>query len=583
MSLEKNRKGLYQLDELVRNASEEYLHDLLDSYIVVTEKLDAARIVFEFTNKGVQIWRKDDRTPMSVIDRTLMKYYEKAIDHITRIADSVFPPDGTKFGCYYFTDSALKLGWYSRAPKNNIVLTDVRMMKDGIEQIFDDSATLHHWASELHVEPMPHIFVGVLNDSQKKRIIELSRMTSHELEQTLDGKTFSEHLINTLNPNAGSSFLRKEGVFNVDALIFRFKRGNGKVVTAKAMDDAFQRLSQYNEPKEDRVPNDLYSIALMEICAFAAERGLENYTLRERTTDFRYLELICALFNDFIEANIDRYEGVDFSEPEFMRTNDFDMNSRFIDNVRTLQFIKSSRTFEQLFKIMLAGLRKKRRRPYGLMTQRMVSEINLLIDAIREKCEPPITEGFMDFATFRVFRDDVMPPIEFEQDEVYADTPEEKKILFTRKQFFTTDIDQLMRNECMTGKIMCVMFPDVNAMSITNDCVDDQIAAASEALPKEASICCARSEEELIDLIEDQKKDAVVRTILCETDDVPAVTGLFPWAEVRDIGRLDTEAECVSCIERDDFSRFKKICPPCTSKLFMRIQSRYNGPVQYNV
>ena len=583
MSLEKNKKGLYHLDELVRNASEEYLHDLLDSHIVVTEKLDAARILFEFTDDGVHIWRKDDRTPMSIIDRTLMRYYEKAIDHITRISDSVNVPKGTKFGCYYFTDSALKLGWYSRAPKNNIVLTDVRMILDGVEQIFDDPQTLKKWAGELAIEPMPHIFIGRLNDSQKKRIIELAKMTPHDLENALDGKTFSEKLINILNPDAGSSFLRKHGVYNVDALIFRFKTDKGKTVTAKSIDDAFQRLSFYNQPKEDRIPSDLYSIALMEICAFVTEKGLEDYTLKERTTDFRYLELVCMMFNDFIEANMERYDGVDFSEPEFMKSNDFEMNSRFIENEKTLKFIKSSRTFEQLFKIMLAGMRKKRRRPYGLMTQRMVSEINLLIDAIQEKVQPPVVEGFMDFATFRVFRDDNMQPVVFEPDTVYADMPEVKNILFARRQFFTSEMDAIAKNECGKNRLMCVMFPDNESLVFPFECVEDQVSSASESLPKEVSIACVRTEEELLETIEDQKKDCEVGTIMCETDDMEYLQNLFPWAEIIDIGRLTSEDNIVSCIERDDFSRFKTLCPSFICKLFIRMQGKYTGNIQYNI
>lgn len=573
-------RGLELLTDIVKTSSEEQLKMLLDSYVIIIEKLDVARITFQITDYGVNIWRKDDRTPMSIVDRTLMQYYEKAIEHITNIAQISNVPKDMKFGCYYFTDSAVKLGGYTRYPKNNLVLTDIRMTDDdGIERVYDDAKSLKKWAEELRVEPMPIIYQGTLKDSIKSKIIEISRMDKKEMDE-ITGGSFSSYLIKLLNPWAGSTFLRNEGDFNCNAVIFKFKTDDGKVTTAKIMDDVFNARAEINiSPSENRIPSDLYSIALMDICAFISENGIQKYELEERTTDFRYLEFICLLFNDFIEHNKERYRGVDFSEPEFMRPDEFKMNIDFISNAETKSLIKQDRAFEQLFKILLAGLRKKRRRVYGLFNKRMIAEINMIIDAVREKVQPPITEGLMDFSTFRVFKDDQSSPIEYEYESKPSDAPQKCKIFIIKRQFYTKGIDDILHRECLGDRVLCVLFPEKDKLSIPFEMVQSQAESAISTLPKGVAIAVVRNNEELMEIISDEKEEFDVVEILCEPCDMEWVQSnlwtpsCLPWAKIRDIGYLESEERCLHLLMTDDFSEFKKMCPSCATKFFIDMKS----------
>lgn len=570
-------RGMNILNDVVKSVSEEQLALLLDSYVVVTEKLDVARVTFQMTENGVNIWRKGDKTPMSIVDRTLMQYYESAIDHITKISEIVNVPNDAVFGCYYFTESALRLGKYSRRPKNNLVLTDVRIVgEDGIYRVHDDPRSLRTWAEELRIEPMPVIFHGRLTDRQKEKIISISRMGKKDMEEATGG-SFSTYLIKLLNPWAGSTFLRPEGSYDCDAIVFRFKGGDGRTVSAKVMDSAFDARSEINSDRpENRVPSDLYSIAMMDICAFVTERGISKYELKERTTDFRYLEFICLLFNDFVASNAERYRGVDFSEPEFMKPEEFRMNIELISNERTRELIRSDRAYEQLFKILLAGLRKKRRREYGLFTQRMIAEINMIIDAIREKVQPPITEGLMDFSTFRVFRDELAPAIEYEYDGHDFVAPLRCKIFVTRGSFYTKEMDKLLRDDCNGQRVLCLFcHTDSSALKLPEELVDAQAESAITTLPKGITVSVARTKERLQEIIADERESFDVLSIMCDSSDVTWAAAEFPWARIEDIGHKNCDDRCESYIMSDDFSGFKELCPPCTSKLFLDMKSAF--------
>ncbi len=570
------KKGLNTLQQLVRDRTEEFIEELFSSYLVVTEKIDAARITFQVKNGTLSIWRKDERYPISIIDRTLMQYYEKAIDHITSVIDHAVLPEDHRFGCYYFSSLTPNKVQYKRVPKNNLVLTDVRVLEDGEEKIKDKGEIIRKWATELRIEPAPIIFEGYLSDKQKEKILDYIKLTPKELEERHGNQTFSEFLIRTLNPNINSSFLQEEGVFRPDSIIFRFKKKDGGVYVAKTIDPLLASNADMNqEVPESSVPSDLYSIALMDVYTFIVENGL-SYRLKERTPEFRYLELICLVFNDFIEQNMDRYEGVDFSEPSFLKNRDFELNRRFIDNKRTLELMSMNRSYEQLFKIMLAGLRKKRRRTYGLLTHTMINQINLLIDEIREMVDVPIVEGFMDFSTFKIFKDDVMNKFVdldvLDQIEDEGDEPPKRSatVMVVRPKIFTKELERRIRDtsEFNTVFVICVPIEDCDfSPEIMKSQFDAYMGSNKDA--KGCYMC--NDIEQVKQMIEELSADYDIEATCCTTDCMGWLSdGL--GHEVGDIGYLQDESSAMEYIQSDDFSRFKSVCPTYINSMYMGMQ-----------
>jgi hypothetical protein len=569
------KKGLNTLQQLVKDRTEEFIIELFSSYVVVTEKIDAARITFQVKNGMLSIWRKDERYPISIIDRTLMQYYEKAIDHITSVIDYAVLPENYRFGCYYFSSLTPNKTQYKRMPKNNIVLTDVRIVDQDGEKIKDSGEVIRKWATELRIEPAPIIFEGYLTDKQKVKILDYVKLTPKELHDRYGNQTFSEFLIRTLNPNINSSFLQEEGVFRPDSIIFRFKTKDGGTYVAKTIDPLLASNAEMNEEiPESSVPSDLYSIALMDVYSFILENGM-NYNLRERTPEFRYLELICLLFNDFIEANLERYRGVDFSVPSFLKSKEFDLNRRFIENEKTLELMSMDKSYEQLFKIILAGLRKKRRRTYGLLTQSMVNQINLLIDEIRDMVEMPIVEGFMDFSTFRIFKDDVMNKFADADDLLkmeYDDDPVKKTatIVVVKPLIITREFEKRIRNMSEFDHVFLLCLPN-EASPFTQDGLasqmDSYVASTKDAIG--CHVC--NGEDDLKNKISEISNDYEIETICSPTDTVEWLKSCIDQ-EVGDIGYLEDESNAIEYILKDDYSRFKSVCPTYINSMYMALQ-----------
>lgn len=569
------KKGLNTLQQLVKDRTEEFIIELFNSYVVVSEKIDAARITFQVRDGMLSIWRKDERYPISIIDRTLMQYYEKAIDHITSVIDYAVIPPNYKFGCYYFSSLTPNKTQYKRMPKNNLVLTDVRIEEDGETKIKDNKEVIQKWATELRVEPSPIIFEGYLTDKQKEKILDYIRLTPKELGERYGGETFTEFLIKTLNPNINSSFMQEPGVFRPDSIIFRFRTGEGKTYVAKTLDPLIMGNADMNEMvPESSVPSDLYSIALMDIYSFIIENGL-GYRLRERTPEFRYLELICLLFNDFIESNMDRYKGVDFSEPSFLKNREFDLNKRFIDNKKTLELMSIDRSYEQLFKIMLAGLRKKRRRTYGLLTKSMINQINLVIDEIRDMVDVPIVEGFLDFSTFRIFKDEVMNKfVDLDQtkEPIYDDEPKKKSatVMFIKPSVFTRQMEKKIRSASEFDRVFVLCMHNQES-PFSEECVGEQIDAYKKSCRDAADVVFCQTEEDLKDAINKISSDHEIETVCTTTDNIQWLCKIL-GQEVGDLGYPDDEIMAVEYIAKDDFSRFKSLCPSYINSMYMKMQ-----------
>lgn len=569
------KKGLNTLQQLVKDRTEEFIVELFSSYVVVSEKIDAARITFQVKDGTLSIWRKDERYPISIIDRTLMQYYEKAIDHITSVIDYAVIPDNYKFGCYYFSSLTPNKTQYKRMPKNNIVLTDVRIEEDGITRLKDNREAIQKWATELRVEPAPIIFEGYLTDKQKVKILDYIKLTPKELAERYGTETFTEFLIKTLNPNINSSFMQDPGIFRPDSIIFRFKTDEGKTYVAKTIDPLIMGNADTNEEvPESSVPSDLYSIALMDVYSFIIERGL-NYRLRERTPEFRYLELICLIFNDFIGSNLERYKGVDFSEPSFLKNKEFELNKKFIDNERTLELMLMDRSYEQLFKIMLAGLRKKRRSTYGLLTKSMVNQINLVIDDIRDIVDVPIVEGFLDFSTFRIFKDEVTNKfidLEPEEEPVYDNEPRKKSatIVIIRPMVITKQIESKIKDASEFDRIFLVCMSNPES-SLSRETIDEQIDAYKNSRKDAADVRWCETDDDLRAYVASISEEHDIEAICTTTDGIEWLSGIIDQ-EVGDIGYSDDETIAIEYISKDDFSRFKSICPTYINSMYMRLQ-----------
>ena len=101
-----------------------------------------------------------------------MKYYDGAIEHFENLPKEVLKqlPKETIFGFDYFPNRKPNLIMYDKLPKNGLILSHARDMKE--DRLIDELEILKGFAEALEVSPPPIIFQGTLNTDQKNKIIE---------------------------------------------------------------------------------------------------------------------------------------------------------------------------------------------------------------------------------------------------------------------------------------------------------------------------------------------------------------------------------------------------------------------------
>jgi len=380
-----------------------FVEKLLDSHVEAEEKLDGSRFGFEVREDGeMKFFKRNDSAPITKIDRTLAKYYEKAISHFESFTDEKISqiPEGWRFGFEYFPNLTPVKITYDRIPLNHLVLTDitVRDPNGKIIETISDKETLDQWASTLECEGPPVIFSGKLSAEQKKKIVDFLSTDEKDLENTFKTENFAHYFIKTLNPSVGKSFMQKSLDADIEAIVFRFDGKN----PLKVMNPAYKM--QKEEKKQEVKPSDIYSLTLVFFQEFFQELDFKKIKLKGKTFEERYIEFICKCFNMFCKSKFysNNYEdGVDFELPTFLTREEANINFKFVTNEETLDLLRKNSTNRELFKIMMASMRAHKKKPFGFFKQELIWHHNNLVDKIADFINSGISESFLSFEAFR--------------------------------------------------------------------------------------------------------------------------------------------------------------------------------------
>jgi len=169
----------------------EYLNQLLSNEVIVTEKIDTYRILFENVNGKLKFFKKDN-TEINLIERVLTNIWEDAIIELSIILHNEDLPEGLCFGVAYTpVNKPIRLT-YKNLPK--YVLTDVTKRNPSTKKVIEsyDVDDVNEWAAKLHLGRPPVIFKGKLSDIQKEKLIEYAK-GNYEKENNL--KIFLENHI----------------------------------------------------------------------------------------------------------------------------------------------------------------------------------------------------------------------------------------------------------------------------------------------------------------------------------------------------------------------------------------------------
>jgi cytidyltransferase-like protein len=395
--------GLQTLSGIYKSKGHEFIDDLFNSYVIVSEQIDGSRFLFQKQIDDSVIYYKGAGSEISSIERTLMCFYEKAISYIENLNNDIFDkiPDNWTFGFQYFPSlNPINIS-YDKLPKNNLILTDISIRNESgkIVKIINDPKVLNDWADILEVERPPFIHIGKLSDEQKNKIKNFLETNEQDLLALFKSQSFTRYIISVLNPNLKTTALSNSIDKDIEGIIFKFiKPGETEYYNAKLVDPVMHQLRHRN--RTQRKPNDMYQIAMLDIVEFIEQQDLSKYMLTSESQEDRYIELMSLIFNDYVATNGHKYVGIDFETPEFATKPEFDVNLNYIKNSRTKEIL-SSEHMRNLYKIFISSFRKYRKHPTNILTDTVMNSINNIIDDIQSKVREISEEGnALDFSSF---------------------------------------------------------------------------------------------------------------------------------------------------------------------------------------
>jgi len=397
-----------ELANIYKEAGQRFIDDLFKDYLLVTEKLAGSSFSFERHGDEILFFKGSNKQPINLVDRTLMMYYEPAIQYILNKTEGHIKdlPEYWRFCFQYFVNNQPGAIEYDNLPSNNLVLThiQVRNQKGKIAKVIEDPRVLRDWASAFEVTPLIPIFSGYLKEAQKKKIREFLSTPREDQLELFGTSSFAKYLIDALNPTIKQTTLQRDLDKPIDSIIFKFfKQGTNQIFTAKMIDPYTQGLMKDKEPVDlRRAPADINEILLLDILAFVEERGLRGGELLTVNSEERYLELMSNLFNDYIAKRGVDLQKLDIEKAEFAKGPEFNLNLDLIKNKRTREILQNSESLQNLYKIMVGSLRKKRNpdRVGSVMTASVVEDFNKMINKITDTINKETDGKFKTFGDY---------------------------------------------------------------------------------------------------------------------------------------------------------------------------------------
>jgi len=458
--------GINHLYDLYNKKGADFVNQLFNQYVTINEKMDGSAFSFERgkdTGK-FKFYRRDQRNPITLVDRTLMKYYEKPIQYIESLPPHIIQkiPRGWRFGLEYFANTNPVEIVYDRLPKNHLILSYVHQLDDSgkIVKTIQKKELLDEWADLLGVERSPIIFQGKLDEDQKSQLLEFLNTPFKKLVERFSTQSFVRYIISTLNPSLAKSALNDDLDREVEGIVFRFGDPNkeNETVLAKMVDPIFTEIAkQKSSDQRERKPSDFLGITLLDVMNFILEKGLKNFEVDGDTEDERYISFVSDVFAKFLDENKEKYKGTDFEEPSYLKKDEFRLNKNLISDRKVLKYVEEDESFESLYKLILNSFRKIKTRSSGIVTSGMIEQLNLLIQDIKDyikKEKSKVNES--EFISFSDFKKEFIPNVDYIQEE-NEESESSENPFFSYDEFIskleTIDNQTSNDNDSLTEKV----------------------------------------------------------------------------------------------------------------------------------
>lgn len=367
------------LYSLVEDSSKEFISNFLEADdVYVYSKLRATKLIAKKTEDGWKFY-KNKKIPLTKIDRMLMGGFEFLIQYLETLDVDIIRqlPINT---FYYFEFSP-------HTKKVYLLYMESNTQKYTLSEI-------QKYSKILEVNPPNIIHSGPLSDEAKKDILDIIH-----LGQEISTENFLQKVF-------GHSTSISSDV-EIDNIIINFENNKTKqsytARLASSILNGYIRFVEKNKNNITKPPiNDVYAILFLDSLAFMTN-AVKNFKPEEYIVNYdeRYIDYICKAFNAFYDLNYRRYTDIDLYEPEFMKTDLFQLNKEFIKNPYTLKLINKSVQIEKLFKVFCAIFNKKKNinsvlnpllNKFHIQSQNIIIDKIIDIVSVNEKLENTVID-----------------------------------------------------------------------------------------------------------------------------------------------------------------------------------------------
>jgi len=354
---------------------ENLISTLKDKELLIYEDIQGAQVFIRWNgNKFVIKPKSINNEELNFVDLAVQKFYNTIFVYLSTLPDFVTNLLSTTwwFVFEYFPDNQPGNIEYKKMPLNNLILTCI---VKGTKYKYNYNEILEY-SKLFNVDPLPVIFKGKLNEKQLEVINLFLHTSSEDLEYVYGESNFSYFFYKILNPKLENSFLMDGFNDNLEKIIVRI--AGDDEFSFEILNPSYERMSL--DSKTEYLEN--YSLILLNFLEFLQLISFENVKLKEITKDELYIELISAIFNQYIDNILKEIKNWNLSIPTFFSEDKFKINTFLLKNDKTIEYIKSDDKIEYIFKLVLSSFNKKLKKPIGIFNSKTMEIFNSEISKI---------------------------------------------------------------------------------------------------------------------------------------------------------------------------------------------------------
>lgn len=383
--------ALQRLKDFYQATNLNSFNEMLTQRVVVTEKIAAAAFHVRRGLESFEYYKSGNNDSMSMVDRTLTSLYETGIKHFQSLTNDVKleMPTDWKFGFDYLPEANVSTVEYDQTPYNFMILSHIQVLNNTgkVKKVLTDPIILKEWANKLEVQAPSVVFDGILDEQQKKMLTSILSTSSEEFARRFTNESFTQYAYKMFNPAAYKSVLNEDLLKPIDGLVLSFV--DSTQIKSFKLDDL-----KIESNIDSREGSHTYQLTMVDVLEFFSSYDISSIELTESAADKRYIQLISEMYNDYVKENAPKYVGVNFQPADFAKSSLFELNTKWIENEKTLTYVENSMLAE-LFKIILGSFNKRKIKESSLMNQTMIDQLNEIIDKIENRIYEKITDENM--------------------------------------------------------------------------------------------------------------------------------------------------------------------------------------------